>query len=103
MITLAQVKAIVLEGDPAAKHYFHTARGNYTTWHEYMRLPETSDDVHGGGWRFQIDRFTKDEDDPVAAQIESVLSEHPNVAYSYQVDFETDTEYIHHIFDCEAI
>lgn len=114
MTALDKVKAIVLEGDPDAKHYFQTARGNYTTWHEYMRMPDTTDDVHygedeedgdeaRGGWRFQIDRFTKLEFDPVVDKIEAALTDHDNVSYSYQVDYEQDTGYIHHIFSCEAI
>lgn len=103
MITLDQVKAIVLSGDPAAKHYFQTARGNYTTWHEFKLLPETADDLHDGGWNFQIDRFTKLEGDSVVDDIRDALDVRDNVAYSYTVDFEQDTGYIHHIFSCEVI
>lgn len=102
-MTLDDVRAIVLACDPEAKHYRSEARGNYTTWQEYERLPYTSDGVNERGWRFQIDRFTKLEDDPVAAQIEDRLSGMDNVAYSYMVDHEPETGFIHHIFDCEAI
>lgn len=102
-MTLDQIKAIVLQGDPAASHYASTARGNYTVWREYARHPATADDVHLGGWRFQVDRFTKTENDAIAASIETALSDHPGVAYSYMVDFEPETGYIHHIFDCEAV
>lgn len=102
-MTLEDIKAIVLQGDPEAKHYASTKRGDYTVWREFQRLPHTSDGVHDGGWKFQIDRFTKAEADSIADNIKAALDAHDNVAYSYLVDYEPDTEFIHHIFDCEAV
>lgn len=102
-MTNDDIRAIVLACDPEAKHYFTEARGNYTTWQEYAQLPHSSDDVNERGWKFQIDRYTKLEGDPVAAAIENTLSAMDNVAYTYLVDVELETGYIHHIFDCEVV
>ena len=41
--------------------------------------------------------------DEVAERIECVLLEAQGVAYRYVVDYERDSGYIHHIFDCEGI
>lgn len=103
-MTLQEIKALVLSADPNAQHYSSTHDAvNYTTWREYRRLSMTSDDTHVKGWAFQIDRFTYDEFDVIAEAIEAALENAPGVAYGYQVDYEPDTEYIHHIFECEGI
>ena len=90
--------------DPAARHYDNPHDGtNYTAWREYERLGAARDDRHGYGWKFQIDRFTKQEFDEVAGDLEKMLARTPGIAYTYLVDYEQDTGYIHHIFDCEGI
>lgn len=102
-MTVADIRDMVLQADPYASHYEqHGNLRNYTVWREYRRLPATADDRHVPGWAFQIDRFTQLEYDPVADDIEEVLESTPNVSYSYSVDFENDTGFIHHIFDCEG-
>lgn len=103
-MTLAEIKALVLSADPNAQHYDSAKKGiAYTVWREYGTLPFTADGQHQGGVRFQIDRFTKSEDDDIAAVIFGVLEQSDRVAFGYQVDFEPDTRYIHHIYDCEGI
>ena len=103
-MTLSDIKTLVLSADANAYHYdsAHRSGAAYTVWRELSLLPTLADDVHQEGWRFQIDRFTKTEDDTVAAAIRTKLDADPRVAYQYIVDFEPDTRYIHHIFDCEG-
>lgn len=103
-MTLQDIKALVLSADPSAQHYGSTdADVDYTTWREYRRLSMTSNDAHVMGWAFQIDRFTQTEFDPIAQAVEDALTAAPGVAYSYQVDYDPQTGYIHHIFDCEGL
>ena len=103
-MTLSEIKALVLSADPTAERYESSRADSesYTVWREVRRLAATADDVHIEGWAFQVDRFTRDEGDPVAAAIFETLDESDRVALAYSVDYEEDTEYIHHIFDCEG-
>lgn len=103
-MTLEDVKALVLGADEDALHYQHArGRGAYTTWCETQRIRRTADDTPELGWAFTVDRFTQTEFDPVAERIERVLLEAEGVSYRYAVDYERDSGYIHHIFDCEGI
>lgn len=104
-MTLEDIRALVVSADGFASHYESAVRNGaaYTVWREVRALSLMADDVHQEGWAFQIDRFTKDEIDAVARAIREKLDEDPRVAYRYEIDFEPDTRYIHHIFDCEGI
>lgn len=104
-MNLRDIQSFLVAVDPTIEHYESTHKNAdaYTVWYEIQRsglragnrFPEKS-------WRFQIDRFTRQEYDPVAAALESALENCPAIAYDYLVDYEPDTGYIHHIFDCEA-
>ena len=71
-------------------------------WRELRRLDATADDRHIEGCAFQVDRFTKDEDDATAQALFEALDGDDRVAVYYAVDYERDSEYIHHIYDCEG-
>lgn len=104
-MTLDDIRTLVISVDPNAGHYESAYRGgdSYTVWYEVQRAGLMADNKRPcKSWRFQIDRFTKDENDPIAAQLEAALEACPFVSYDYLVDYERDTGYIHHIFDCEA-
>ena len=102
-MTVRGIQTLVVSADQYAKHYESSDKGdNYTRWQEYEYIGQPADDEYGDGWKFQIDRFTKVEYDPVADEIKRVLKTTPGVAFSYMVDYEQDSGYIHHIFDCEA-
>ena len=104
-MTIEDIRQLVISADSYASHYdsAHRTGAAYTVWREIRQLGMTADDLHQGGWAFQIDRFTKDEADPVAQAILDALDADPRVAYRYEVDYEPDTRYIHHIYDCEGI
>lgn len=103
-MTVQQIAALVGSADPAARHYYNPHDGeNYTRWQEYERIGQAGDDDWGEGWKFQIDRYTKQEYDPIAADIEAALKKSVGVTYTYLVDYEQDSGYIHHIFDCEGV
>ncbi|MEG0766084.1 MAG: hypothetical protein RR482_00065 [Clostridia bacterium] len=89
--------------DPAAKHYHHAGtKGAYTIWREYGRLPAFSDNQNKGGWKIQIDRYTKVEDDTVASAIAMAIDESDLIACQHEVDYDDESGYIRHIFDCEV-
>ena len=104
-MTLDDIRALVISVDPFAGHYqsAHRPGMDYTVWQEIQRAGLRADNkMPCKAWRFQIDRYTKNEHDPVAPALETALEANPFVAYDYLVDYEPDTGYIHHIFDCEA-
>ena len=103
-MTLYEIQAFVVSVDPEARHYDSAQRhGPYTVWKEGRTLGMTGDGQHMGGIRFQIHRFTKREGDRIAAAFITALEARDDIAYEYVNDFEPDTGYIHHIFDCEGI
>lgn len=105
-MTVEEIKAIVVAVDANAGHYESAYQGAeaYTVWQELRPLPIEGDDGHKvEAWAFQVDRFTKDEADAIAPAMRAALEAEPRVAFAYEVDYERDTGYIHHIFDCEGI
>lgn len=102
-MTVEEIKAFIVSIDPDAQHYNSVVRSdNYTAWSEYELSDFMADNAHEGGYRFQIDRFTKSESDPMVKQIMDALENADYIAFSYTVLQEPDTGYIHHIFDCEG-
>lgn len=105
-MTLAQIQALVVSVDPDAGHYesAHAGSDAYTVWREFRRVDLRANDVHADeAWAFQVDRFAKAEDDAIAAALFAALDADPLIAFEYLVDYEPDTGYIHHIFDCEGV
>ena len=45
----------------------------------------------------------KEDDEETAAELLRVLSEREDIAVDYHADYERDTGYIHHIYDCEGL
>ena len=102
-MTVQQIKEMVLAIDPDAKHYYTSKQGNaFTVWGEYERAGKGAEDRHNYGWRFEIDRYTRDEEDSMPDKIEQILIDHPGVAYTYQVYYDHTARYIVHVFDCEG-
>ena len=99
-MTLADFKAVILTADPNATHYRNGGTGNYTVWQEYAERPLYADGARETVYRqIQVDRFTKTEYDPIVDAIRTAL-ETAGIPYEYLNDYEDDTGYIHHIFDC---
>lgn len=102
-MTVQDIKNMVLSVDPKAKHYFSDKKGDaFTVWGEYQRAGQGAEDRHDYGWKFEIDRYTRDEEDTVPDMIEKILIDHPGVAYTYQVYYDHTARYIVHVFDCEG-
>lgn len=103
-MTLTEIRDLLIQADPDIRHYFSTEENrDYTWWEETDRLPFTADNRHVEGWTFYVHRFTRTENDPVAAALFTLLDSDPRVTVSYTQDYEPDTEYSHHIFRCECL
>lgn len=104
-MTIEEIRALILSADPSAERYesSHTGSESYTVWRELRRLPVTAENRHIEAWAFQVDRFTKNEGDATADLLFATLDGCARVAVSYDTDYEPDTGYIHHIYDCEGI
>lgn len=104
-MTLRQFRDILLAADPGAKHYESSQQPNYTIWTEIGDSASYADDRRGDGdraWKIHVDRFTKVEYDPVVDAIRAALVA-ADISFEYLVDYEPETKYIHHIFDCVVI
>lgn len=105
-MNVQQIQAILAAIDPDIHHYECATDGsNFTVWMEYERIILYADD--GGaemGWHFEVDRYTKDEYDPVVEALELALMAHDSITVKPQrVQYDQTSGYIRHIFDCEAV
>ena len=102
-MTCAEIKTFLVSVDQTIERYESSTKGDaYSVWYELGMPNIFSDGKHEDIQHFQIDRFTKTEDDTTAAAILAALEARDDISFSYLVDHEDDTGYIHHIFDCEA-
>ena len=103
-MTIEDIRQLVLKADPNASHYESTEKGTaYTTWHEFDRDPLWGDnDTAEDGWRFQVDRFTKLDTDPMVDTIWQTMKAEPRVAVEHIVMPDPGTEYVHHVFSCRG-
>lgn len=102
-MTLEDIRKLLTQADIGIRHYFSMEKEkDYTYWEETRRLPFTSDDGHDEGWRFYVHRYTRQENDRVAADLFRILDAHPGIAVTETIDHDPDTGYIHHIFECEG-
>jgi len=105
-MTIEDVKSLLICVDPDVQRYDHDRAGKgdaYTVWREAGPVGLYADGREAGSLRFQVDRFTKEEDEETAAELLRALSERDDITVDYHVDYERDTGYIHHIYDCEGL
>ena len=103
-MTLTEIRNILVGVDPDIRHHFSTeTERNYTYWEETRRLPLLADDGHLEAWAFTVHRFTRDENDPLVNLLFEALDANPAIGVTYQGGaYDTDSGYIHHIWDCEG-
>lgn len=105
-MTVQEIQRILVAIDPDVHHYDCATDGsNFTVWMEYERIVLHADD--GGaelGWKFEVDRFTKDEYDPVVELLEQALLTHDSITLmNHTVQYDQTSGYIRHMLDCEAV
>lgn len=105
-MTLNDIRDMLVSVDPDIKHYFSAAEGEaYSYWEETQRIPFVGNDRYPSGdeaWRFYVHRYTKTSGDQIALAFFETLDEDVRTAVRWTIDFENDTGYIHHIFECEG-
>lgn len=105
-MTLSDIRALLVTADPNIRHYFSMSKADgYTYWEETRRLGTVGDNGYleeDQGWRFYVHRFTKSENDPVVAALSTVLNADPRTAFIHTVDPDPESDYVHHIFECEG-
>lgn len=103
-----QIRDLIMTVDENARHYDATAeiqdRKNFTVWMEYEAITFYADDGEAEqGWRFEVNRFTTEEYDPMAEQLRELLANSEGVTLnSYRVQYNQQVGYIRHIYDCEG-
>lgn len=105
-MTVQEIKDLLVSVDPDVQRYDHDRAGNgdaYTVWYELRPIGLYGDGREEGSIRFQVDRFTKEEDESIALLLKETLEAEDDIAVEYLVDYEKDTGYIHHIYICEAV
>lgn len=104
-MTVQEIRDVILTADPDARHYEAALDGSdFTVWMEYERIGLMADDGYAEpGWRFEVDRYTKTEYDPIAEALEDVLTNTPGVTSRHRVQYNQQTGYIRHVYDCEAV
>jgi hypothetical protein len=106
-MTQSEIKALLVSADPDIKHYFsmHNSEEPYSYWEETQQIGPVQDDLHDvadQAWRFYVHRYTRTEGDPVAGAIFETLDQDPRTTVIWRTDFDRDSGYIHHIFECEG-
>lgn len=102
-MTLLELRDLLLTITCEVYHYHaHKQTDSYIVWAEYgTNILNADSEVREKAFKVQVDLFTKTEFDSKVEEIGALL-DRDNISYSYDVDYEKDTEYIHHIWDCEV-
>lgn len=102
-MTLKEIAAFLTEADPLISHYESMDKqGDYTFWEETRPLSFMADGVHQEGWRFYVHRYTREEEDPIAAALMTDMDTSDRITVEHEVDYIPEKDMIHHIFACEA-
>ena len=106
-MTIDAFFAIVHAIDAEASRYQRLRKPSdkaYTVWSDYGTGTLYANGIPAGKTKkIQVDYFTFAEDDPVALQFFRAFSENDDITVIHLTDFEAETRYIHHIFDCEVV
>lgn len=102
MMTLSQLKSLLLSIDPNLKKDFWNSSGeNYTLWTPHHYTAELSDDrTEDAIVQVTIDRFTTDDKDDVIYQIRDSLEENNVTQEDIIRTIEEETGYIRFILEC---
>lgn len=102
-MTLKEIAAFLTDIDPDISHYESMEkRDPYSFWRETRPLSFMADGVHQEGWRFYVHRYSREEEDPVAAALWAALEQSDRFTVSYEKDYIPEKDMIHHIFECEG-
>lgn len=99
-----KLKELLLAIDPEVSKFQGAGKGNYTVWTPYgENVLLAGNHRREVAHKVQIDRFTMDDPDEIADAIYAALEKAEFVTFDHQLDYEPDTGYIHHLYDCEVL
>ena len=104
-MTVSDIQNFVVAIDPNADHYESEYRegASYTVWYEQGPAEENvGDGEYMGGIKFTIARITRVENDAIAAALYAALDASDTIAFQYKLDFDPESGFILHIFNCEG-
>ncbi len=102
-MTLLELRDLLLTvGVPVFHYHASQQTESYIVWNEFGRKGLSADSqIQEKAIKVQVDYFTKTEFDSTVEEIDSLLDS-DDISFEYQVDYEEDTGYIHHIWDGEV-
>lgn len=102
-MTLKEIAEFLTDIDPDISHCESMEkREPYSFWKETRPLSFMADGVHQEGWRFYVHRYTREEEEPIAAALWAALEQSDRFTVSYVKDYIPEKDLIHHIFECEG-
>ena len=105
-MTINSFAALIKSIDPSAARYDAIGQKGdaYTVYADYhTRVLYGNGSPAATAVSVQVDYFTKQENDPRAQAFFVAFTGNEEITCEYSTDFEADTRYIHHIYDCEVM
>jgi hypothetical protein len=105
-MTINDFASLVMSIDPNAVRYEAIGQkgDSYTVYAEYKtRVLYANGIPSETAISVQVDYYTKKENDPRMQDFFNAFTSNEEITCEYSTDFESDTRYIHHIFDCEVM
>lgn len=101
---LDEFAALLITADPGATKWKGAGTGNYTVYHPYEIGGLRADGrIVESRLKVQVDRYTRLDLDPIVESLGAAFESTDDIACRHLVEFEPDTGYIHHIWDCEVV
>lgn len=102
MKDLSHFRNLILSVDGEITKYDGNGKENYTIWTPGGITGSLSDDTEEDIIQMvYVDRYTKIDNDPIVTDLFHLFNDN-YIPYEYEVDYEKETGYIHHIFSCRV-
>ena len=103
-MTLTEFYNLIKAVDADLSAYSGPGTGNYTVYHPYEIGGLRADGrIVEARLKVQVDRYTRLSTDATVDVITAALESSDDIAFRHLVEFEPNTGYIHHIWDCEVV
>lgn len=103
-MTLDNFRDLLITADPTATKWKGAGTGNYTVYHPYEIGGLRADGrIVESKLKVQVDRYTRLSTDATVDAITAALDSSDDIAFRHFTEFEQDTGYIRHIWDCEVV
>ena len=103
-MTLTEFYNLIKAVDSDISAYSGSGTGNYTVYHPYEIGGLRADGrIVESRLKVQVDRYTRLDSDPIVESLGAALESTDDISFRHLIEFEPDTGYIHHIWDCEVV